>query len=105
MDTPRDRRRSERREVQKACKVYHPVTRRYAPGHAVNISAHGALVRVEGWTRLSPGDPISLVIAWTDRPILPADAMVRGTVVRSDADNAGRQAVAVDFDQAVALAA
>jgi c-di-GMP-binding flagellar brake protein YcgR len=101
--TQRDRRRHVRRGVEKACKVYHPASRRYAPARAVNVSEGGALVVVEGWRRLAPGDEIDMVIAWTSRPVLPADAMWRGRVVRAEMDDSARQTVGVEFDQAVAV--
>jgi len=103
MTTPRNRRRHTRYSIEKACKVYHPASRRYSGGQTVNVSDGGAMVLVDGWRPLSAGEELDVVIAWTAKPVLPADSMLRGRVVRSTLDDAGRQVVAVEFDEAVAV--
>lgn len=92
----RDRRRYERRGVERACKVYHPASRRYAAGRTVNLSAGGALVKVEGSRPLEPGEELDVIVAWDARAVLPAESMLRGRVVRADGP-----LVAVEFDEAV----
>jgi hypothetical protein len=100
----RDRRRHERRMVERACKVYDPASRRFGPGRTQNLSASGARVVVQWLRPLSVGDEIDLVIGWSGRPILPADAMARGRVCRVDAAYGEVQVVAVEFAQEMELA-
>jgi hypothetical protein len=96
MDT--DRRRHERHAVEKLCKIYDPASRRYAPARTRNISRSGALVTIQ-WARpLEAGDAIDIVIAWSPRPLLPADAMVRARVARTLAATGEVQTVALEFD-------
>ena len=97
MDTS-DRRRHERHAVEKACKIYDPASRRFAPGLTRNISRSGALVTIQ-WARpLAEGDPIDIIIAWSPRPLLPADSMVRARIARSLSATGEVQTVAVEFD-------
>ncbi len=103
MDTI-DRRRHERHDVEKPCKVYDPASRRFAPGRTKNISRAGALVTIQ-WARpLSAGDPIDIVIAWSPRPLLPADSMVRARVARTLASTGEVQVIAVEFDDDIEAA-
>ena len=81
------------------CKVYDPVSRRYAPGRTRNVSSGGVLVTVQ-WVRpLAEGDPIDIIVDWTGRKLLPADAMIRGRIARAAASAGEVQVVAVEFDE------
>ena len=103
MDTI-DRRRFQRHDLEKPCKVYDPASRRFAPGQTRNISRCGALVTVQ-WARpMSPGDPIDIVIAWSPRPLLPADSMVRARVSRTLASTGEVQVLALEFDNDIEAA-
>ena len=94
-----DRRRHERHAVEKLCKIYDPASRRFAPGRTRDISRSGALVTIQ-WARpLSEGDHIDIIIAWSPRPLLPADSMVRARIARSLAATGEVQTVAVEFEQ------
>src|SRR5881392_3656627 len=99
-----DRRRHERQRVEKACKVYDPASRRYGPGKTYDVCAGGARVVVQWLRPLSVGDEIDLVVGWSSRPLLPADAMARGRVRRIDAAYGEVQVIAVEFDQEMELA-
>lgn len=99
MTTPtQDRRRHERREVIKPCKVYDPASRRYGPGSTQNLSAGGARVVVQWLRPLSVGDPVDLVIGWTPRAVLESTGLRRGRVRRVDAAYGEVQVIAVEFD-------
>jgi acyl dehydratase len=99
-----DRRRHPRQPVEKLCKVYDPVSRRYAAGCTKNVSPCGALVAVQ-WARpLAVGDAIDVVVDWTGKRLLPADAMIRGRIARTDASAGEVQVIAVEFDADVGLA-
>lgn len=99
-----DRRRHERHDVLRPCKVFDPVSMRFAPGHTKNISRSGAAVIIQWGRHLSVGDPIDLVIGWSPKPLLPADAMVRCRIARTIAQTGEVQVVAVEFDRPVELA-
>jgi hypothetical protein len=99
MDT--DRRRHPRQPAERLCKIYDPLSRRYAAGRTRNISRGGALVTIQWARRLCVGDPVDLVIAWSPRPVLPADAMVRTRVARMVASEGEVQVVALEFDESL----
>jgi hypothetical protein len=99
-----DRRCHPRQFLEKPCKVYDPASRRFAPGQTRNISRGGALITVQ-WARpMSAGDPIDIVIAWSPRPLLPADAMVRARVARTVAVTGDVQVLALEFDHDIEAA-
>jgi hypothetical protein len=93
-----DRRRYSRHDILRPCKVFDPVSMRFAPGHTKNISQSGAVVLIQWGRHLSIGDAIDLVIGWSPKPLLPADAMVRCRIARTIAATGEVQVVAVEFD-------
>jgi hypothetical protein len=99
MPTTQERRRHERREVIKPCKIYDPASRRFGPGTTQNVSSSGARVVVQWLRPLSVGDEIDLIIGWSAKPLLPADRMVRGRIRRVDAAYGEVQVIAVEFDR------
>jgi hypothetical protein len=99
-----ERRRFTRHDVLRPCKVFDPVSMRFAPGHTQNISSGGALVTIQWGRQLSIGDPIDVVVGWSPKPLLPADAMVKGRVRRTIAVAGEVQVVAVEFESPVQLA-
>jgi hypothetical protein len=106
MPTPtRERRRHERREVIKPCKIYDPASRRFGPGTTQNLSEGGARVVVQWLRPLSIGDPVDMIVGWSPRPLLPADAMARGRVARVDAVYGEVQVIAVEFEQEMSIEA
>lgn len=99
-----DRRNHTRTQVQRPCKVYCPATHRYLAGETCDLSATGALVRVDSPRPLAVGEEIKVVVAWDRKAVLPAHAMMTGKVVRIAASIGQHQAVAVRFAQEQALA-
>ncbi len=97
-----DRRRHERLAIHRPCKVFHWPTQRYLPARTCNASAGGALLMVDSPRPVGVEDPLDLLIAWDDRPILGANDQVRGRVVRSTDAPDGSQVLAIEFDRAVA---
>lgn len=100
--TGEERRRHDRAAILKPCKVYMPASGRFAPGRTCNVSAGGALVSVEGGRPMAAGEEINVTIAFSRMPVVPADQMLRGRVVRAGACEGGRQLVAVEFEKELA---
>jgi hypothetical protein len=95
-----ERRRHQRFGVNRPCKVFHRSTRRYLCAETVDVSASGALVRVEPTRPIAVGDEISLVVAWNDEVLLAADAQVPGKVIRVLPSENGMQILACEFKTA-----
>jgi hypothetical protein len=91
-----ERRRHQRFGVNRPCKVFHRSTRRYLCAETVDVSASGALVRVEPTRPIAVGDEISLVVAWNDEVLLAADAQVPGKVIRVLPSENGMQILACE---------
>ena len=97
-----DRRRWERFDTARPCKVFLPRSQRFAPGRTCNVSRGGALVTIETTHPLHPGDPIDVSIVFGRAPLILAAQMLRGRVVRTEAFDADRQLIAVEFAEALA---
>lgn len=99
-----DRRRWDRLDSTRPCKVFLPRSQRFAPGRTCNISRGGALVTIEspGGRPLAPGDPIDISIVFGRAPLILAAQMLRGRVLRTECFDADRQLVAVEFAEPLA---
>ncbi len=104
-DAARERRRFERQEIERSCKIYRPAHKRYLPGRTLDLSAGGALLEVEAPRPLIPGEAIDLAVAWTNLPVLPTRALQDARIVRVTRERDGRQIVAVEFKRAQSLSA
>lgn len=98
-----DRRLSERLDLARPCKAYCPATRRFAAGQTRNVSESGALVTLTTTRPWLEGERIDVIVAWSHRGLLPADAMRRATVVRAEAPAGERQTIAIRFAELMAL--
>lgn len=94
-----ERRQHYRVPIAKPCKVFHPATRRYLPGRTTDVSAGGALLRVNAPRPLVPGDEIEMYIAWNNRSLLTTSEQMRGRVTRTLFDG-NEQIIAIEFAQA-----
>lgn len=97
-----DRRRHERLDMDRACKVFHPPTRRFSSARTLNLSASGALLSIDSPRELAPGEPLDLLISWNDAPVLASEGRLRCRIVRVAPVEPRRQAVAVEFAQEIA---
>lgn len=100
-----ERRQSLRQETVRPCKAFHRPTRRFAAGQTCNLSSRGALVTLQTGRAWEVGETIDLIVAWSSRPVLPADAMVRATIVRAEPLAGDHQTIAVAFDAPAELCA
>lgn len=79
----RERRTSERLNLQRPCKLYIPRIGRYLAGSTWNLSAEGGLLQLERPVPLEPGDRLLVGIALTRRqPIFCSADMVHARVTR-----------------------
>jgi hypothetical protein len=102
-----DRRRDARHILVRACKVRGRRDLLFSAGQTHDVSDSGALVRVERTRQFGPGDELDIVVAWSDEPLLSADATVRARVRRVTPIDHHHQAIALEFIEtsAVAIAA
>lgn len=102
---PLERRRHDRRTVVKRCKIRDRRTASFAAGETADLSAGGALIRVERARPFGPGDEVDLVVDWDGRTVLSSDDMLRARVRRVTPIDHQHQAVALEFKQVAAAAA
>lgn len=101
-----DRRQHPRRAVVHQCKVRDGRTASYAAGLTADVSAGGALIRVDRARPYGPGDELDLVVSWDDRAVISSKDLVRARVRRVTPIDHHHQAVALEFvREAAALAA
>jgi hypothetical protein len=101
-----ERRQSDRTPIARPCKLARGegAPMRFDPGQTVNLSTSGALIEVRSHRPLAVGERIALGVAWGERPLLSADSLTRGRVIRTSpvaADAHGKsgvQLVAVEFE-------
>lgn len=93
-----ERRRHERAELQKPCKVLHAPTLRYMAAETRDISRSGALLELSHHRTLSVGDRVDVLVDWATRGIVDRSAMVGATVVRDGGREGLRQRIGVVFD-------
>lgn len=104
-----ERRAFPRHRITRACKVFHPGTQKFLPARTTDVSAYGALLRVDSPRTLQPGEPLDIAVAWDGESILPHDRLMRAIVIRQGpgrlADAERSQTVAVRFQAPVSRAA
>lgn len=104
-----ERRAFPRLRLARPCKVFHPGSRKYLPARTADVSAYGALLRVDAPRSLQAGEELEVAVAWDGEPLLSGESLMRATVIRTgpgglaDADRA--QTVAVQFHAPVRRAA
>ncbi|MEM8738288.1 MAG: PilZ domain-containing protein [Planctomycetota bacterium] len=100
----RDRRRHPRVPAAHPVKLKCGITGRYLAGRTIDVSDGGCLLQLDRSTPVSLGQPVRLGIARrAHAPLLMADDMVRGTIVRRQGQS-DAQHVAVAYENATALA-
>lgn len=100
-----ERRRHTRMSLIRPCKVRDCKTFVYSPGLTCDVSASGALLRVDRVRPVVPGDQIEVAVAWTRDAVLSAESMVKAIVRRVIPIDHYHQSVAVEFEPAVAAEA
>lgn len=109
MATIFERRAFPRHRITRPCKVFHPGTQRFLPARTSDVSAYGALLRIDSPRTLQAGEALDIAVAWDGEPLLPEGALMRATVVRLGpatlADSNRTQTVAVRFTAPVREAA
>lgn len=102
-----ERRRHERHECARPCKLLHPASMRYMAARTVDLSPGGALIEVRSYRPLRAGDRVDVLIDWDERGVVGRDLTVPAEVVRASAEEVSSQRVGVAFivEQAGAAAA
>lgn len=105
--TGQDRRTSPRISAAHAAKVFDPRAQRYHPAQTCNVSASGALLKVQRSMPVMSGDRLDVAIDADDatRRVLALGDFVPSRVVRVMAIDRFSQAVAVQFHAASDLPA
>jgi hypothetical protein len=98
MTTQQERRRFQRRSIDRACKVFRTATKQYSAARTCDVSEGGVLLTTEG--EFSVGERVDLVIAWDWQGILPATALMPARVTRAEP---GR--IAIAFEETAVMAA
>lgn len=102
---PSDRRRYRRVAVAKPAKIFLRDALRYAPAETTDVSAGGALIRVDRARAMRPGDAVDIAVGGPGAPaVIASDAMIEARIVRVLPIDHFHQAVAVEFKQPVELA-
>lgn len=107
MPVGEERRRHPRTITTRPAKVFLPAALRYAASETTDISASGALLRVDRARPICKGDRVDLAVIAPGQPaaVLESKDMVQARVVRVTPIDHYHQAVAVEFVAPAALAA
>jgi len=95
-----ERRRYPRQQIDRAAKIFHEETLRYAEARACDLSAGGALVEVRAVRAFLPGDRVRVAFDWLGRGVIERQAMLPATIVRAEPEVDGRRRLALAFDLA-----
>lgn len=104
-----ERRTFPRLRITRSCKVFHLGTQRFLAARTADVSAYGALLRIDSPRTLQPGEELDIAVAWDGEPLLPEEALKRATIIRTGpgalSDSERCQTVAVQFHSPVREAA
>lgn len=102
-----ERRKHERRDLKRPCKILHTPSFRYMAAYTCDVSQGGAMLELSQHRPLAVGDKIDVLVDWNEQGLVSQQAMLPARVVRLDRREGLRQRVGVQFDreQALSLAA
>ncbi len=102
-----ERRRHERLEIKRPCKVLHAPTLRYMAAKTCDLSPGGAMLELSHHRPLAIGDKIDVLVDWDQSGVVSRQMTVAATVVRLGEHVGLRQriGVAYDHDQTMTQAA
>ncbi len=95
-----ERRRYPRQQIDRAAKIFHEETLRYAEARACDLSAGGALVEVRAVRAFLPGDRVRIAFDWLGKGVIERQAMLPATIVRAEPEVDGRRRLALAFEHA-----
>jgi len=99
-----DRRQHPRRDAVHSCKILQTESPRPSPAQTTNLSAGGALVRVDRARPIRAGERIRVAVETETGPIVSERGMIPARVVRVTPIDAHHQAVAVQYDRVSEIA-
>jgi hypothetical protein len=100
MQFPRitEKRTSERHNLVRDLKVFHPDGGRYLAGQTLNVSDGGALLALRHGQYIEPGARVKVAIDWTGhQPVYRQEQMTEGKIVRNEGESGYACVVAVAF--------
>lgn len=102
-----ERRRHHRITTTRPAKVFLPGALRYAASETTDISSGGALLRVDRARAMCKGDRVDVAVVSPGQPaaVLESKSMIPARVVRVTPIDHFHQAVAIEFETPVPLAA
>ncbi|MBU6413880.1 MAG: PilZ domain-containing protein [Planctomycetes bacterium] len=98
-----ERRHTPRIAVDRAAKVYCPLTRRYYAARTLDVSRAGAMMSISTPRTLRTGEELEVAICWDDRAVIPQASMVKAQIARVAARIGDHQAVGVQFADEISL--
>ena len=102
---PADRRRHPRLRVTRPAKIFIKDALRYAAAETTDVSAGGALIRVDRARALRAGDEIDVAVSVQgEGAVVSTDAMAPARVVRVLPIDYFHQAVAIEYKRPVEMA-
>jgi len=98
-----ERRRHERREIKRPCKVLHTPSFRYMAAYTKDVSLGGAQLELSQHRPLTIGDRVDVLVDWDQVGVGAQQAMIPARVVRIGPADGLRQRIGVEFDRDHAL--
>lgn len=100
-----ERRRDPRQRLARGCKVFYWPTQRYLAAKTCDVSAGGALLRIDCARPLAEDEQLDVIVPPGEAGFALSRDQRRARVVRSRTGRDGEQLVAVEFERDVAMAA
>ena len=92
-----DRRRHDRLDTIRGCKVRSVARPGFAPAQTTNLSLGGALLRVPGDRPFAPGDEVELALPVEGQTLVRSDELIRARVRRVVPIDHHHQALGLQF--------
>jgi c-di-GMP-binding flagellar brake protein YcgR len=96
-----ERRRCERHQIVKDCKLRGCSAPAFTPAQTTNLSLSGALIRIPTARPFAPGDEIELALPASNEPLITSDALIHARVRRVIPIDHHHQALGIEFDEAL----
>lgn len=94
---PSDRRGHKRFGLARPSKVFRRATQTFIPALTRNLSRTGALVELSAARPMRPGEIVDIAVAYRRDALVMKERLVQAIVVRVDAIDEARQAVALRY--------
>ncbi|MGD9689256.1 MAG: PilZ domain-containing protein [Phycisphaerales bacterium] len=92
-----ERRQAARVAIERPCRLRRRSGARFEHARTLDVSTRGALIELDSTHPASPGDSISVAVAWNRSPVVTGSSFVSARVVRADATGPRSQRLGVEF--------